>query len=161
MWLRRSLPVSRARTLASVLVPHFGARFFSTGFRRWTALELRALYMSSINLGGFRWPANFRFPPLAGSVWAGGACFDARPASCGVLRRRCQAGCRGACVRVGVALPLTFSCVAWYSSFCMSMFGPSFFFGVFSWCFLEYQMQSVCMCVCVCVFADSGCSYVR
>ena len=61
LWLRLSLPVSRARTLASVLVPHIVARFFSTGFRRWTALELRALYMSSIYLGGFPVARNFRF----------------------------------------------------------------------------------------------------
>ena len=59
--------VSRARTLASVLVPHIVARFFSTGFCRWTALELRALSMSFINLGGFRWPVISVFSrPLAG-----------------------------------------------------------------------------------------------
>ena len=150
LWLRLSLPVSRARTLASVLVPHIVARFFSTGFRRWTALELRALYMSSINLGGFRWPVISVFHlPLARS----GPAVHVLTLGLRPVERSAVAVRPGVARRSSALASLCFSCshvLHGIVVFACRCSGHRSFSVCFRGVFRSTRFK-VCVCVCVCV----------
>ena len=140
-----------------------GAVFFARASflrfsRRWIAPALRVVYVAtfvSFSPGVFRWPVISVFSrPLAGPrsvvfcvslglcpvVYAAGA---VRPGFVGrAASRRC------------LFFLMCFAC-SW--SLRMQSFGLTFFFRVFSGCFLEFRIHKcvfvcVCVCVCVCVF---------